>query len=184
MEPVAYPGSSRPEASVDVEGIQGAEYGNDELILNYIVDKGVEGDTAVSAVNVYEKDKESVITTIPKEYFKTTELGTGAVTGTTVARSVQINKAGMTALLADKKLSVDSQYTLGLVLANEDTVMNLAVLNILSATQISGNSEFKKIAGFDKVCTVTLDFGNKNPEDYNIKLAVGNNYIEGWNISV
>lgn len=179
VEPVAYPGSSRPEASVDVEGIQGAEYGNDELILNYIVDKGVEGDTAVSEVNVYEKDKESVITTIPKEYFTTTELGTGAVTGTTVARSVQINKAGMTALLADKKLSVDSQYTLGLVLANEDKIMNLAVLNILSATQISGNSEFKKIAGFDKVCTVTLDFGNKNPEDYNVKLAVGNNYIEG-----
>lgn len=190
VEPAAYPGSSRPKDKepVNVEGIQGSEYGNDELTLDYIVDIGEEDtavsavnveDTVVSAVNVYEKDKESVITTIPKEYFTTTELGTGAVTGTTVARSVQINKAGMTALLADKKLSVGKEYTLGIVLANEDKIMNLAALNILSATQISGNSEFKKIAGFDKDCTVTLDFGNKNPEDYNVKLAVGSTYIEG-----
>lgn len=175
----AYPAASEDVTgqAKDIIGIKGSTYQTD-ISLSYAVDANLSEElTKISTINLY-KDKEqatAITATLPteKDYYSIPDTYTQTEDGKKRIYTFQVNAKGITNFFANNKLSIDTKYYLGVVLASGEKIVMNTTLTVLSGTTISGDSQFVKIAGYDKEFTLTLDYGKKKRELCSASIVCG-----------
>lgn len=166
-----YPGDSTlVQNELAITGIRGTEYASElTSLFSYTVADTVDGDVGVASINLYKEkaDDAAAVTELPAAHYELV-----APTDASVNKSyrVDVKATGITALLADNKLSADTQYYFGLVLKNGEKIFTNVSLTVLPGTQVTGEKEFVKVKGYDKAASITLDYGTKNPSEYSVNV--------------